>query len=171
MSDREIAKALFDLKKGGNNFAGKFGAREVTQGASGHIDSIREPFILLNYSTHGTYTATRTASQDVVYMDPSSLPAGAGWPGLVNWLSGFGKHYYKIQVRQFIYDCCAYKSGTWVHPGIPGEAAHYWESGKDGSVIIGKHDVGGVAYVSDCGEILTRRNARGFNEIKWIEQE
>ncbi|MBN6150274.1 hypothetical protein JR065_07980 [Xanthomonas sp. AmX2] len=171
MSDRDIAKALFDLKNGGNDFAGELGAKEVTQGASEHIDSIREPFVLLDYSTHGTYTATRTASQDVIYVDPSSLPAGAGWPGLVNRLRGFGIHYYRIQVRQFIYDCCTYKHGTRVHPAVPGGTTHYWETGKDGSVIIGHHDLGGVAYVSNCGEIMTRRNALGFNEIKWIKGE
>ncbi|MBN6104912.1 hypothetical protein JR064_22435 [Xanthomonas sp. CFBP 8703] len=171
MSDREIAKALFDLKNGGNDFAGKFGAREVTQGASGHVESIREPFLLLNYSTYGGYTATRTASQDVISVNPSSLPAGTGWPGLVNRLRGFGIHYYRIQVRQFIYDCCTYKHGTRVHPAVPGSTTHYWETGKDGSVIIGNHDLGGVAYVSNCGEIMTRRNARGFTEVKWIKGE
>ena len=163
MSDSEIAEALFDLKDGGIGFAEEFGAREVAQVPDEQVGPIREPFVLLNYSTYGGYTATRTRSRDIISVDRSSLPAGADAPGLVNRLRGFGTHYYRIEVRNFIYDCCTYKHGA------QGPAPHYWDPGKDGSVIIGSRDLGRVAYVSNCGEILAHRNVRGFSEITWMK--
>lgn len=169
ISDRETAKALLDLKSSGADFGGEFGARKVTSGYGGRADVPPEPFVLLNYSTYGGYTATRTASRDIMPVSYSTFPATVERPGLWRRLRGFGVHYSRIPIQQFIYDCCAYREGIQAHAEAPVSLPHFHESGKDGSVIIGSHDMGGVAYVSNCGEILTRRNARGFNQIVWIK--
>ena len=172
ISDVDIAKAIFELKNGSDFFARYSDAKEIERLPSDHDSNpIKEPFILFNYSTYGGYMATRTASSDIDYVDRASLELDEEYPGLLIRLKGFGVHYYKIPSLQFIYDCCAYINGNRTRPAIPGLGRHYWESGRSGSVIIGRQNVGGVAYVSNCGEILTSKNRRGFNEIKWIKGE
>src|SRR5690606_15140142 len=141
--------ALFDRKNRGLSFAEEFGAKEVSKiSGEPRADTIGEPFLLLSYSTYGGYTVMKTASQDIIPVSALNLPAGVGRPGFMDRLRGFAVHYYEIPLRQFIYDCCSYMHDRWVHPSVSGAAAHYWEAGKDGSVIIGDRDVGGVAYVS-----------------------
>lgn len=169
ISDLDVAEWILDLNNGNDHSVSSFSPRTMRRvSGSQDVDLKKEPFVLLTYTLGKDASVKLIASQEIKQVKGVDRTFGGTKTSVLDRLRGFGNHYYQILSHQFLYDCCAEESANGT--AARGSAVSFYKRGDQAGSVV-KGNIGGVAIVSNCGDILTYEDERGFNRIKWIKGE
>lgn len=174
ISERDVAMAIFELRDGHDAFDEIPSARNLKSLAldNGRLFSGESFEILYYYTSRDTHYAIKTMSSGISVSHSEELQKRQSVSGVVRKLMGYRGSHVTISSRWFYYDCCSpMRNVSGGGRALRDHERHrfeYSKSGVPGKVVV--TDLERNAYISNCGEILKRKDQGGYYVVSEIKE-